>query len=47
MSCYDCKNVVACVCYLIDPDDLEKQISKEQIQEICRSMGGFRRKEEK
>ena len=45
MSCYDCKNVVACACYLIDPDDLDRQVTKEQIHEICKVMGGFKRKE--
>lgn len=41
-SCLKCKNCFACSSYLIDLDDLDRQITKEQIQEICNVMGGFK-----
>ena len=44
-TCLKCKNCFACSSYLIDLDDLDKPILKKDIQEICKVMGGFKKKE--
>lgn len=46
MVCLSCKNSFHCACYLIDIDNPQQNIDTKDIQDICKVMGGYKRKED-
>ena len=47
MICLDCEHVFCCATYLIDDDHPNQPIDPKDIADICKVMGGFKKKERK
>ena len=44
MACLSCEHSFECACYLIDIDNPQQEIDPKDIQNICKVMGGYNRK---